>query len=91
MQNATAKFTPCKKKIKKSTCKNILSFNIMQHQYYLHRWDMSKSVDTYNKAPMALTLAEVKECAKNREYGCVETPLMNIHLDHISLMSCTFS
>ena len=34
---------------------------------------------------MVFTLAEIKECASNHEYGCAEAPLLDVPLDHIVL------
>ena len=41
--------------------------------------------DTYNKPPMSLPLEDVKKCAKTGEFCCVNSPLLNIPLDHIIL------
>ena len=41
--------------------------------------------DTYNKPPMSLTLEDVKKYAKTGEYCCIDSPLLNIPLDHIIL------
>lgn len=46
---------------------------------------MSMPHDTYNKPPMSLPLEDVKKCAKTGEFCCVNSPLLNIPLDHIIL------
>lgn len=46
---------------------------------------MSKPGDAYNKEPLKLTMADVQLFAKTSQYCFVETPLLNIPLDHIIL------
>ena len=41
--------------------------------------------DTYNNPPMSLTFEDVKKYAKTGEYCCIDSPLLNIPLDHIIL------
>ncbi|XP_068757380.1 uncharacterized protein [Montipora capricornis] len=49
------------------------------------RWDMSVPYDTYSKPPMSLTLDDIKKFSKKGEFCCVESPLLNVPLDHIIL------
>lgn len=46
---------------------------------------MSVPHDTYNKPPMSLTLDDIKKYSETGEYCCVESPLLNVPLDHIIL------
>lgn len=49
------------------------------------RWDMSVPYDTYSKPPMSLSLDDLKKFSKKGEFCCVESPLLNVPLDHIIL------
>ena len=73
---------------------------LLCHQVSLHgvllnicfRWDMTKSGDYYNQPPMALTLADVKKYASDKNQFCckdmplLDVPLSNIVLDELHLL-----
>lgn len=46
---------------------------------------MSVPHDTYNKPPMSLTLDDIRKYSETGEYCRVESPLLNVLLDHIIL------
>ncbi|XP_028408194.1 uncharacterized protein LOC114530773 [Dendronephthya gigantea] len=49
------------------------------------RWDMTKSGDYYNQPSMALTLADVKKCASEKQFCCKDMPLLDVPLSNIVL------
>ena len=50
------------------------------------RWDMTKSENYYNQPPMALTLADVKKYASDKnQFCCKDMPLLDVPLSKIVL------
>ena len=53
---------------------------------FFFRWDLTKSENYYNQAPMALTLADVKNYASDKNQFCrKDMPLLDVPLSKIVL------
>ena len=53
---------------------------------FFFRWDMTKSENYYNQPPMALTLADVKKYASDKnQFCCKDMPLLDVPLSKIVL------
>ena len=63
----------------------------MESQPYFshHRYDMSKPDNYYESSPQKRTLEDLKRCCRlkrgNKNFSCINPPLLNIPLDHIIL------
>ena len=61
---------------------------VILHYIFLisFRWDMAKADNYYNQSPMALTLADVKKYASDKQQFCCKyKPLLDVQLSNIVL------